>query len=246
MRPPRHLLVAFAAALLVVTTGCSSDDSEPGTSLTPVAEPRPVDKDAFFADLMTAIDAQESVHLDVDTPEFGSGEVDVSYGRDGTQIQVVTDLVIAGPTMIIIADGVVYLEQSKNGKYAVVDRDDPTYGKMLSTFTEIGPHDSVAGLAAGATKVTSEGRRAVDGELLDRYVVTIDPTRSKGAFQALAGSSGIAQPLDFVLYVDGGTNLLRRVEVTSGGNLSTVSLTDWGVPVIVRVPTKSELATIEY
>lgn len=238
----RTTLLAATLLLLVLPAGCGgSDDDQPPTDTVAVgASVAPVDKNAFVTDLLAAIDAYDSVHLSVRAGTMGSGEVDLSYPAGKTLIHVDADIARRGPSEFVIADGVVYIEQTQGGKWSVLDGDDPSYGSLLTTFTKIGPHESVAGLGRGIISVTRNGSRTVDGAELTAYRLEVDPSRATGAFKALAGTSGISEALTFDFFVDD-ADLLRLVEAQVGGEVTTVALTAWGEPVTIVVPSADQL-----
>lgn len=245
---PRVAVLAVVGVVLALSAGCNSESAEEPSS-SAVAAPAaaaltdgPVNKAEFLADLLSAIDQYDSVHLSVRAGTTASGEVDISYPDKTPWIHVDADTALRGPSRFVIAGGVVYIEQSQGGKWAVIDQSDPSYGALLRTFTEIGPHESVAGLGKGIISVTRDGTRRVDGAELTAYRLEVDPSRARGAFKALAGNSGISEVFSFEFLLDE-DDLLHRVEVTVTGETTTVSLTDWGVPVSEVVPSGDQLIT---
>jgi hypothetical protein len=247
MRHPRSLAAAAVIALLLLASGCGGDDAKE-----PVASPSAttsttgtsdsggsIDKVEFIDGLLAAIDAKDSVHLSIKAGPTGSGQADISYGADGTKIKVDGKLPGSQRTTFVIAGGFVYVEQA-SGKYIRIGTDDPTYGALLSTFSEIGPHESVAGLGYGLESVSRVGPDTLGKVPVDVYRAFVDPTTANGAFKALAGSNPGASSMEFTLYVDAG-DLLRKVEVEVDGQMTEVTLSDWGKPVRVTVPKGSQV-----
>jgi hypothetical protein len=250
VKPSRLLLSVSAALVLAATTTACGGDDKPAAESTPtaaVSSAAPaaftgsVSTTAFIDNLLAAIDSQTSVHLKVDAGDAGVGDADVSYGTPGdTKIRVVGSYSTNNATMLVIYHRVVYVQQDVGGRYIAIDKNDPSYGQLLATFSDIGPHESVAGLAPGISEVVRDGTETVDGRQLLRYDVTVDPSKATGAFKAMAGTSGISQAVKFEFYTDS-DNLLRRVEATITGQKTVVDLVDWDKPVSIKVPSGAEV-----
>ncbi|MET3961106.1 hypothetical protein ABIE44_001040 [Marmoricola sp. OAE513] len=241
MRPSRRLAAIVAAGLLVLPAACSGDDA-PTSTKSSNALSGPVDQKAFVAGLLAAIDDETTVHLSVDAASMGSAEVDVAYGEDGTRTLVDAEDPQRGPGMFVIADGMVFIQQEVGGKFLKMDDTDPSYGKLISTYSAISPEDSVAGLAEGISDVVADGTDTVEGTACDHYLVTVDPTLASGAFKVLAGTSGVSQSVTFDFYVDSG-QLLRKIAVKINGETTTVALNDWSKPVTIKVPSGADLVS---
>ena len=258
MQPSRRLAVATAATLLVLlTAGCGGDEpsgsdrpaSSPAdaTSVQPAEVTGPIEAKAFVAGLLTAIDAESTVHLTFEGVSLGSAEVDVAYGPKATDTKIYVDAEDPqrGPAVYVIVHGAAYIQQEVGGKYLMLDRNDPTYGRLFRSYANFGPHQSVAGLGRGITSVVAEGTATVEGRTLDRYAVEADPAQATGALKALAGTTaGLArEPLMFTFYVDD-RGRPARVEVKVSGERTTVDLNDWSKPVSIAVPTRAQLVGI--
>jgi hypothetical protein len=236
------LPLACMAAFTLLLGGCGGSPDSQALPSPPVTAHGTVNPATFVSSLLKAVDSEDSVHLTIDAESFGSGEADVSYGHGPTKIHVTGDLTTDGRASFVIANGVVYVEQGAGGQYTMIDKNDPAYGPLLQTFTQVGPHESIAGLGQGITSVTSEGTTSVGDETLQKFAVTANPSTATGAFRALAGTSNVAGDLMFDFYVDG-DNLLRQVETDVSGEHVTVTLDDWGDPVSITVPSGEQLAT---
>jgi hypothetical protein len=247
---PRLLISAAAACAVALScAACGGVDTNPvgdrptaaATSPSPAAFTGSVDTTAFIDDLLAAIDSRTSVHLRVDAGDAGVGDADVSYGKPaGTTVRVVGSYSTNGASMFVISHGVVYVQQDIGGRYIRIDETNPTYGRLLATFGDVGPHESVAGLAPGITEVVRDGTGTVAGEELLRYRVTVDPSKASGTFKAMAGTSGISESVTFAFYTDS-KNLLRRVETTIAGQKTVVDLIDWDKPVTIDVPSGADV-----
>lgn len=246
-RTPRILLATACALLIALAAGCDqgSDDTAPASSTlatTTSESDAPLTKESFVRSLLTAIDKHSSVHLSVNTGAMGSGEADVRYDDNSTVIGVEANSDLRGPSRFVITPGAVFVEQTQGGMWSKIDRNDPSYGELIKTYTKIGPKESVAGIGAGILSVFRDGKREVDGMELTVYRLEVDPTRATGAFNALAGTSGISQNIVFDFYVDS-DNLLRLVETVVVGEKATVALTGWDEPVTIDVPAADKVIT---
>lgn len=252
LETPRVALAA-AATVLLLAASCGDDDSSAkppaaasnlaaaaGSTVAEIPD-GPVDKSAFIADLVAAVDAYTSVHLSVKAASMGTGEVDVSYGGTNapTVASVDTEIAGRGSGRFVVTEGAVYVEQKSPGTFLKIDAADPSYGALLREFSDLGPRAAISGLGAGLISVVRDGTRTVEGIELAAYRAKIDPSKATGPFHALAGTSGIATPMSFRLYLDD-ENLLRLIEVDGAGT-STVAFTRWGEPVSVAVPTEDQI-----
>jgi hypothetical protein len=242
--------LALGALLLAPLAACGHNDetrigadaAAGSPSSTSLPTTGPVDKDAFVSALLAAIETKHSVHLSVAAGSAGSGQVDVAYRGNATKIKVQAVLTGGRHQLFVIANDVVYIEQGGTGKYAMIDKNDPEYGSLLSTFTEIGPKDSVAGLGAGMTSVVADGTSTVSGKVLRHYRAIVDPSRATGAFKALGSSNAGTDPMQFDLYVDK-SDLLRLIEVHTGDGTTSLTLGAWGAPVTIKVPSGSQIVS---
>ena len=248
MQRTSRILLATASALLIsLAAGCGggTDGTAPASSSLAQGTSEstaPLTKESFVSGLLTAIDAHSTVHLSVDTGGSDTGEADVRYGGGETLIGVEANSELRGPSRFVITKGAVFVEQTQGGMWSKIDGNDPSYGELIKTFTEIGPRDSVAGIGAGITSVFRDGKREVDGRELTVYRLEVDPTKAQGAFKALAGTSGISETVVFDFFVDS-DNLLRLVETVSAGQKATVALTGWDEPVTIDLPATNQVIT---
>jgi hypothetical protein len=189
---------------------------------------------------MTAIDDEDSVRLTIRVSPFASGVADVSYDDERTLIEVRGVLDGSRHSRFVIADGKVYIEQGDGGQFTVVDRSNPSYGPLLTTFPQLGPEDSIRGLGEGIESVVDTGTQEIGGRTLRTYAVEANPSTATGAFRGLAGTSNIAEALMFRFYVDD-QNLVRRVETSLNGAPVVVTLDRWSKPVEIHVPTREEI-----
>lgn len=230
----RRIAAAALSSVLLFAAGCGGSSPSDHPTLSAAAQARA----AFLRGLLTAIDAKHSVHLKIASP-MGAGQADITYDSSGARTRAEGDA-NGRRTMFIIANGVVYIQQGSGGKFLVVDKNDPSYGSLLRTFNNVGPHDSVAGLGKGILSVTKSGTKKIGGATYTRYRLVVDPSKATGAFEALTGSSGISNSLVFNFYVDA-HDLLRRVETTIGGQFTTVDLTGWNKPMSIAIPSGSQI-----
>ncbi|MCW2784019.1 MAG: hypothetical protein JWP74_536 [Marmoricola sp.] len=243
----RRVAVVAATGSLLFVAGCGAH--QPAALDKPSGSPTSVSvtagtqsgttKATFVRNLLSAIDSKTSVHITVSSGPMGSGAADISYGAGPTTIEA-RGTENRHRTMFVVARGIVYVQQGPGGKFLMIGKNDPSYGSLLRTFTNIGPHDSVAGFGKGIVSATKDKAKNSNG--LSAYRLVVDPTKATGAFRVLMGSSGISELMTFEFYVDSG-NLLRRITATVDGQHTIVNLTRWGKPVSIAVPTSSDLVT---
>lgn len=252
--------LASGVLLLAPLAGCGGDDDPKAASgptdatsspsatgspdaATPSASPsaaagETVSVRAFVADLTKAMKFQKSVHMSVAGTGAVSLEADVRYGDDPA-IRLQTS--ISGQDVsLIIVDRVLYMEAGSSGKFIKVPKDDPGYAGVYKAFENFGPQSSVKGIETAITGVRKVGSEQVDGRSLTRYDVTVDTSRTAGAFSQLAGASGGARTMTLQFFLDR-NGLVHQVAVEAAGQSVTMTFQDWGKPVRIKAPTGEAL-----
>lgn len=199
------------------------------------------DVDAFVTRLTDAMQDKRTAKLSIELGSSMSATADVDYADAGIRMAL---QMITGTTTIkvVLADDVMYLQQTKGSKYLKIDEDDPALGSLLGQISSFGPKASVSGLKSGIKKLDDRGSETIDGEKLTHYVLTVDPSKVTTTFGANTETTKTPKTISYDVYVDG-DNLLRRVKMKISGQTLVMKVSDWGKPVTITVPPASQVVT---
>lgn len=246
---PRRLAVAAIGALLISPlAACGGDDKPSASASQSVSAPpsgsssatgTPVAKKAFVDRVLAAIDTKNTVHMEIAGGSFLTAVADLAYGGANPSSKITASL-LGGEQVIVVADGVVYLQVAKGGKFTVVDKDTPTLGPLVSTFQGLGPRESIDGIEGGISSITEVGPKTVDGQELTEYSVTVDTAKLTGALKLLAGTAGASADLAMQFFTDA-DGLISQITFPISGEAVEISFTDWDKPVEVEAPPASEI-----
>jgi hypothetical protein len=271
MHTTRHRTLAGLAAgalLLAALAGCGSDDktakadaktssttsdSSSSASTSPTADAAASDdgpaaapgerltKDNLVATMLAAMRDKKTAHMKMDIGSSIRADADVRYGDAGTDMKMSMDM---GPNTVavIVVDKTMYMQQSADGKYVKIDASDPAMGNLLGQMSSFGPESSVAAMRGAVQKVDYAGTSTVEGEKLDKYRVTVDSSAMAKTLGSTAGTASLPATLTYVLYVDH-DHLMRRIEMSVAKQDITMTVSDWGKPVDISAPPKSQLMT---
>jgi len=270
MRVRRLVAAAAASVVLVGLSGCGGDDTAPAsdetTTESSASEPTETetepeeaseepeeasggyDRAELLAAMKSAVAENESAHLVMDISGDGqsmTGEGDVSYAGDTTSMQLVMQApqLGAGTIEMRSVDNVLYMAMppmTPEGKFLKFDLNDPNNPMGdLGGVTQGDPLQTFEAFDKGLKTVEYVGREDVDGEEMDHYVLTVDG-RAVAEAQANPAGGQLPEELTYDLWLDD-DDLMRRVQYTMGGGGVTITMSDWGEPVTVKAPPRSDI-----
>lgn len=263
-------LAAIAAGSLLVAAlaGCGSDDktkdSSAKSSTSPSASASPttgdtsdaaatgdtgaaapgerLTKDNLVATMVAAMHEKKTAHMTMELGSSVGADADLRYSDSGTDMKMSMDM---GPTkaVVILVDGVMYMQQSAGGKFLKIDKNDPAMGSLLDQMSAIGPESSISAMKGAVQKVEYAGKATVDGDQTDLYHVTVDTeavAKTLGGMTAAAGN--LPKSVTYDLNVDK-DHLMRRVVMTVAKQTITMTVSKWGEPVAIEAPPASQIMT---
>ncbi|MBA2638905.1 MAG: LppX_LprAFG lipoprotein [Nocardioidaceae bacterium] len=198
----------------------------------------------------------------------GSTHVEGEFGAQGQQVSLEGDLQLAEETedlaldmsialpgvdglSMIAVDQTIYLNlgQQSGGKYVAVELDDPSnplaqqFGGLLEAAD---PASTLEAFDKALTGLDEVGSETVDGVDTTRYRAALDTSKllaQGGAGGALPPGAAAQLPKTFVYDVwIGADDLIRQLSFDIQGTSSTLTFSDWGEPVDVTAPPKSQIA----
>jgi hypothetical protein len=261
----RSLAALAAGSLLIVAlAGCGSDDkgkdasskssSSPSVAVTtptestaaaegtPAAPGERLTKDNLVATMVAAMHEKKTAHMTMELGSSVGADADLRYSGTSTDMKMSMDM---GPTkaVVILVDGVMYMQQSAGGKFLKIDKSDPAMGSLLDQMSAIGPESSISAMKGAVEKVEYVGKKSVDGDPADLYHVTVDTAAVAKGLGGLAAAAGdLPKSVTYDLYVDK-DHLMRRVVMTVSKQTITMTVSKWGEPVDIKAPPASQVMT---
>jgi hypothetical protein len=144
-----------------------------------------------------------------------------------------------GEMEIIMLDGIMYMTApGQAGKYMKLDLNDPKgpmAGMGMEQLTgQIDMRELMKQFTPALTSVTSVGEEEVDGEELQRYEVTMDPSKIE-SMKGLAGNG--VQEITYDAWVDDDFVMRQMVmEMPEGLGSMTMKLFDLGTDAAIEAP----------
>lgn len=229
----RVLALLAGLLLLVPLAGCGGGEKHHAASTT--------DPKTFVKRLSDAMAKQGSAHLELELGSSIEASADVDYAKSGTEMAL--KMVTGTQTVrVVLADGAMYLQQTKGDKYLKIDKSDPALGSLLDQVSSIGPRATLSGIEPGLKKIVDRGSETIDGEKLTHYVATVDSSKVKSNLGALTANVKLPKTISYDLYVDADF-LLHELRTSISGQKLVMKVSDWGKPVTVEVPPKAQVMT---
>ena len=152
------------------------------------------------------------------------------------------------PIEMILVDNVMYMQvPDLGGKYLSIDLDEPgnPLGPMMTDSMD--PSKQAEMMRAGLESVTFVGEEDVDGESLERYSATLDPSAALEGMQGMEGVPKSMMPEQMqsdTWFDDDGR--VRRMVIDMGELGSTeMSMDDWGADVDIEAPPAGQVTTMD-
>ncbi len=223
------------------STSASSSPSTVASDLQAGDTVTPAD---FTALLASGFESMTTAHVTVDTKTgmIGGmkGEGDLDYTDDSPATSMtLSSATLGGDIQAVLVDGVMYmnlgaLSDHKFWKLDLSDKNSP-FGALGS---QLDPKSSMALLEKGLESVTYVGPEDVDGESLDHYSATVDPSAlaSQLGGAAASGAAGLPKTFVYDIWLDDQSRLTKlTLDMGSAGSMST-ELSDFGKDVSIEAP----------
>ena len=206
------------------------------------AEGEEVDPAAFGEDLTAGLEALTTAKMSMELTGQATMSMDgvVDYTRDSPAMQAtMSGAGMPGEMEIIMLDGIMYMTApGQAGKYMKLDLNDPKgpmAGMGMEQLTgQIDMRELMKQFTPALTSVTSVGEEEVDGEELQRYEVTMDPSKIE-SMKGLAGNG--VQEITYDAWVDDDFVMRQMVmEMPEGLGSMTMKLFDLGTDAAIEAP----------
>jgi hypothetical protein len=218
-------------------TGTS--DSDAASDAGAAAPGERLTKDNLVATMLAAMRDKKTAHMSMKLGSSLSADADVRYSADKTEMKMSMDM---GSTkaVVILVDGVVYMQQSAGGKFVKIDKGTPGMGSIVEQMSGLSPDGSIAAMKGALKKVEYVGMDTIDGTKVSKYRVTADTSAMAATLGGAAGSADLPKTVTYTLYVDD-DHLMRRIDMTIADQDIQMIVDDWGKPVEIEAPPASEI-----
>lgn len=231
----------------------SSDSS--GSTGTTTTSYTPLTKASLPAAMASAVAQKKSAHM---TMRTGSTEVTSDFDLSGSSPAMKIEMHLTeGSKQLtfheILTGGAIYMSapgMTPAGKYVKLDSSTPGLGQMLGSLKSLNPAKMLAAFSKNVDAVKYQGQSTIDGQSVRHYTLTmVTKDLLKSINLGAAGSmvqqqaSKLPKKLSEEIYLNS-DNTTRRVSFTAMNNPITVDFTDWGKPVTVTAPPKSDVVSM--
>lgn len=233
-----------ASEQLEEESGDEVDDLEAGET---------VPNDEFIDLLVSSFEGATTARMTMTSETAGAaieaeGVVDYSAATPAMRMTMEAAELGDGPIEMILVDNVMYMQvPDLGGKYLSMDLDEPgnPLGPMMTDSMD--PSKQAEMMSAGIQSVSFVGEEDVDGESMEHYSATLDPS---AALEGMEGMEGVPQGMmpeemqSDTWFDDDGQ--VRRMVVEMGDLGSTeMSLDDWGADVDIEAPPAKQVTSME-
>lgn len=261
----RRLAVAAALPLLVSGVAACGGSDEPSmgeaASESPAGEESPsedgaeegpeegqeIEPASFAEDVAEGLDSVSTARMTMEVTGQGdmTMEGDVDYTTKPPSFAATMSSATTGTPEgmeVIMVDGMLYLTHpAAKGKFIEIDLDDPSgpMAGMGELSEQMDLRQSMKTFTEAVTKVTYVGEEEVDGEELERYEITMDPSKAKSMQNVPAGT----EPVTYDAWFDD-DKVMRQMAVDMPGGSGTMSmkLSDLGKDVEIEAPPANKIA----
>jgi len=213
----------------------SSDAGEEGAA----APGERLTKDNLVPTMLAAMREKKTAHMSMKLGSSISADADVRYSTGATEMKMTMEMG-ATKAVVILVDGVVYMQQTPGAKYVKIDKDTPGMGSIVEQMSGLSPDGSIAAMKGALKKVEYVGTDTVDGTKVDKYKVTADTAAVAQTLGGTAGSGDLPKTVTYTLYVDH-DHLMRRIDMKVAGQDIQMLVTNWGKPVDIAAPPASQV-----
>lgn len=211
----------------------------------------PLTKADFASTIADASKSKGSAHMTMTLGTSVKASGDVDYGGGAPSMKMTMDLSQGGKRMQIqeiLVDGVIYMSMpgvTPQGKYLKLDANTPGMGSFGDVLKNMDPASMVAQMTKSLKRLEYVGPATIDGDQAQHYKLVVD---ARKAVQGLglsglpsSAASAIPDAMTYDAYFNA-DNTLRRITMKVMNQAMQVDMTNWGAPVRVVAPPKSDVA----
>jgi hypothetical protein len=255
----RIATTALSASLLVLGLAGCGEDPEPATDESPSSgssesasespsesssgESGDADSAAFLQRLEDGMGEEGSVHVEMKMtgPVQSTASGDTTYGPDGSEMHLTVQMsnLPGGAMEMVLVEGKAYMSMpgaTQPGQFFEVDKSNPAFSGLDDGLS---PADAFKAFDAGLQSVEEVGDEEIGGEDTTHYRLEVDAEKALGA-TGQGSVPGLPETLAYDVWLDS-EDRMRRLTYELTGTELTMDMTDWGEPVTIEAPDKSDI-----
>jgi hypothetical protein len=259
----RIAATALSGSLLVLGLAGCGEDPEPAADESPSAESSEsasespsespsgsssgtggdADSAAFLERLKDGMGEEGSVHVEMKMtgPVQSTASGDTSYGPDGSEMHLTMQMsnMPGGAMEMVLVDGKAYMSMpgaTQPGQFFEVDESNPAFSGLDDGLS---PADSFKAFDAGLRSVEEVGTEEIGGDETTHYRLEVDAEKALDA-TGQGTVPGLPETLSYDVWLDE-DDRMRRLTYELTGTELTMDMTDWGKPVTIEAPDKSDI-----
>lgn len=211
----------------------------------------PLTRANFASTIAEASKSKGSAHMTMTLGTSVKASGDVNYGAGAPSMKITVGVSQSGQKMQIqeiLVDGVLYMSMpgvTPQGKYLRLDSNTPGMGSLGDVLKNIDPASMVAKVTKSLTRLEYVGPTTIEGDQTQHYKLVVN---AKKAVQGLglsglpsSAASAIPDAMTYDAYFNA-DNTMRRITMEVMNEAMQVDMTNWGAPVRVVAPPKSDVA----
>lgn len=252
-RAVRRRLALWSLLPVLALTACGGGDEQaadsPGSAQSSSeSSEQPYDAKTIIPAMQEALGEETSARIQMEltgqaelsidgrmamTEEFEEGEMELTVDVQGQSLELRQ------------VDGLIYVSgppATPQGKWLAVDPSDPKdpIAQQFAGLAKSGDlNTTFDAFREGLKDVKYVGEEEIDGESTDHYLFTVDAAKAAEA-QGQPMAPGMPEELTYDVWLTD-DDLMRRVAFELGPVAATVNATEWGEPVDVEAPAKSDI-----
>lgn len=221
------------------TDGQAQEDQSP--SSTPTDTGKPFDPEEFTGRLEDAVEKSPTVHLDVEVQMNENMTATASGVQDLSRNALDMDVDLGGQQLgYLLVDGQYYLAQPPKWVPVEEDSDNPMVAQTLQQIQILSMRNQLDAFIAGVEAAGVKGTEDVGGVTTTHYTASVNAQRAMAEFD-MDKAEGAPDSILYDVWLDE-NDLIRKMSFSQSGVSAVVTATDWGEPVTIKKPKKSQLA----
>jgi len=250
------VLVAAALSLTACggngskSAGTSSDGASTSSNTGSSGSYTPLTKDNFASTIAETYKTKSSAHMEMTMGDLVKAAGDVNYSGGSPSMKMVMTVSQGAKKVQIeelLVKGVLYMSMpgmTPSGKYVKLDANTPGMGGVSDLLKNVDPASMITQMTKSITKLDYAGTTTIEGAQTHHYKLVVDAKKavsSLGLSDLPSGAaSSIPESLTYDAYFND-DNTLRRITMDVMGQSMQMDMTNWGTPVSVTAPPKSDV-----
>ena len=231
----------------------SSSSSSSSSGGTATGAYTPLTKDNFASTIADGYKTKRSAHIEMTMGETVDASGDVNYSGAKPSMKLAMKVTQGGKKIQmeeVLADGTLYMSVpglTPNGKYVKLDANTPGMAGLGDLLKNVDPAQMIVQMSKSIKKLDYVGTTEIDGDTTHHYKLTVDAKKAVSTMGLnnlpSRAASKVPSTLPYDAYFND-DNTLRRIKMDVMGQSMEMNMTNWGAPVTVTAPKKSDVVDL--